>query len=193
MRNITLVTKEPPLNIFTESGDHFAIIDVAFGGLDALINNASNFYPTPLGKTTFKQWDGLFAVNARAPYFLSQILGLKMKKRGSGKIINIADWAGLRPYVGYIPYCAAKAALVGVSQGLAKSLAPEVQVNTVLPGPVMWPADLGSKVKKEGLAKTPLKCIGRPEDIANTVKFLIEGTDYMTGSLVHVDGGRSIY
>ncbi|MBI2335248.1 MAG: SDR family oxidoreductase [Deltaproteobacteria bacterium] len=164
----------------------------AFGGLDVLINNASNFYPTPLGKTKFSEWDDLFAVNARAPYFLSQSLGLKMKKRGRGKIINIADWAALRPYTGYIPYCAAKAALVGLSQGLAKSLAPEVQVNTVLPGPVMWPADLGSKVKKEVLAKTPLKCIGRPEDIANTVKFLIEGTDYMTGALVHVDGGRSI-
>ncbi|HKY63565.1 MAG TPA: SDR family oxidoreductase, partial [bacterium] len=133
----------------------------------------------------------LFSVNARAPFFLSEALGLKMKQRGRGKIVNIADWAALRPYTQYVPYCASKAALVAVSQGLAKSLAPRVQVNTILPGPVMWPDDLGPEVLRSVLSQTPLQRIGKPEDIAHAVKFLIEG-DYMTGSLIHVDGGRSI-
>jgi len=164
----------------------------AFGRVDVLINNASTFFPTPLGKVKESDWENLFRVNVRAPFFLSELIGLKMKKRGGGKIINIADWAALHPYTGYVPYCASKAALVAVSQGMARSLAPEVQVNTVLPGPIMWPADLGDKVKRSVLKKTPLKKIGSPEDVAGAVRFFIEGSDFSTGSLLHVDGGRHI-
>ncbi len=160
--------------------------------VDVLVNNASTFYSTPLGRTTEKNWEDLFNVNARAPYFLCESLGLKMKRRGNGKIINIADWAALRPYTQYVPYCASKAALVAISQGMAKSLAPQVQVNTILPGPVLWPKELGEQVKRQVIKKTPLAKIGSPEDIANAVKYLIEGSDFMTGSLLHVDGGRSI-
>ena len=160
--------------------------------VDVLINNASTFYPTPLGKVREEQWEDLFNVNARAPFFLSEALGLKMKKRGKGKIINIADWAALQPYTQYVPYCASKAALVAVSQGMARTLAPEVQINTILPGPVMWPDDLGPAVMKNVIRNTPLKRIGTPQDIANAAKFLIEGSDFMTGSLIHVDGGRHI-
>lgn len=177
-------------------GDLKRVAEEAWGlrrRIDALVNNASTFYPTPLGRVTEGQWEDLFAVNAKAPFFLSESLGLKMKKRGRGKIVNIADWAALRPYTQYVPYCASKAALVAISQGMARSLAPEVQINTVLPGPVLWPKDLGPKVKAEVLAKTPLKRIGTPEDIARTVGFLLEDGDFMTGSLVHVDGGRSIF
>ncbi len=162
------------------------------GKIDVLINNASTFYPTPLGTVTEKQWADLFDVNARAPFFLSESIGLKMKKRGKGKIINIADWAALRPYTTYIPYCASKAALIAITHGMAKTLAPQVNVNAILPGPVMWPEDLGSKIKKSVLKKTPLRRAGRAEDVANTVRFLIEEGDFMTGSLIHVDGGRSI-
>ena len=160
--------------------------------VDVLINNASTFYPTPLGKVREEQWEDLFNVNARAPFFLSEALGLKMKKRGQGKIVNIADWAALQPYTQYVPYCASKAALVAVSQGMARTLAPEVQINTILPGPVMWPDDLGAAVMKNVIRNTPLKRIGTPQDIAKAAKFLIEGSDFMTGSLVHVDGGRHI-
>lgn len=160
--------------------------------VDVLINNASTFYPTPLGKVREEQWEDLFNVNARAPFFLSEALGLKMKKRGKGKIINIADWAALQPYTQYVPYCASKAALVAISQGMARTLAPEVQINTILPGPVMWPDDLGPAVMKNVIRNTPLKRIGTPQDIANAAKFLIEGSDFMTGSLIHVDGGRHI-
>ncbi len=160
--------------------------------VDVLVNNASTFYPTPLGKASEAQWEDLFNVNARAPFFLSEALGLKMKKRGKGKIVNIADWAALQPYTQYVPYCASKAALVAVGQGMARTLAPEVQINTILPGPVMWPDDLGPAVMKSVIRSTPLKRIGTPQDIANAAKFLIEGSDFMTGSLVHVDGGRHI-
>ena len=160
--------------------------------VDVLINNASTFYPTPLGKVREEQWEDLFDVNARAPFFLSETLGLKMKRRGKGKIVNIADWAALQPYTQYVPYCASKAALVAISQGMARSLAPQVQINTILPGPVMWPEDLGPGVMKRVIRYTPLQRIGTPQDIANTAKFLIEGSDFMTGALVHVDGGRHI-
>jgi len=160
--------------------------------IDVLINNASTFYPTPLGKVREEQWEDLFNVNARAPFFLSERLGLRMKKRGKGKILNIADWAALQPYTQYVPYCASKAALVAVSQGMARTLAPEVQINTILPGPVMWPDDLGPAVMRNVVRNTPLQRIGTPQDIANTAKFLIEGSDFMTGSLIHVDGGRHI-
>ncbi len=164
----------------------------AFGNIDVLVHNASTFYPTPLGKVSEAEWDDLFAVNAKAPFFLSQDIGLRMKKRGRGKIIHIADWAAKHPYQGYIPYCASKAALLAVAQGLAKSLAPQVQVNSILPGPVMWPDDLGEKVKRSVLKQTPLARIGSAEDVASAVKFFIEGNDFMTGSELHVDGGRHI-
>lgn len=164
----------------------------AFGKIDVLVNNASTFYPTPLGKVSEEQWEKLFSVNAKAPFFLMEALGVKMKKRGKGKIVNIGDWAALHPYTQYVPYCASKAALVALSQGMARSLAPEVQVNTVLPGPVMWPSDLGDKVKKSVIKQTPLARIGTPDDVASAVKFFIEGNDFMTGSQLHVDGGRHI-
>jgi pteridine reductase len=165
----------------------------ARGRLEVLINNASTFFPTPLGKVKEKEWENLFQVNVRAPFFLSEYLGLKMKVKGKGKIINIADWAALHPYLGYIPYCASKAALLAIGQGMAKSLAPEVQVNTLLPGPVMWPADFGEKIKRSVLQRTPLARPGSPEDVASAVRFFIEGNDFMTGSFLHIDGGRHIY
>ena len=160
--------------------------------VDVLVNNASTFYPTPLGKVREEQWADLFNVNARAPFLLSETIGLKMKKRGRGKIVNIADWAALQPYTQYVPYCASKAALIAIGQGMARSLAPEVQINTILPGPVMWPEDLDDAVKRSVIRHTPLKRIGTPQDIANTAKFLIEGSDFMTGAAIHVDGGRHI-
>jgi NAD(P)-dependent dehydrogenase (short-subunit alcohol dehydrogenase family) len=162
------------------------------GRVDALIHNASSFYPTPLGKVTERQWEDLFATNAKAPFFLSQALGEKMFRRGRGKIVCLGDWAAHHPYSNFLPYCAAKAALLALSKGLARSLAPKVQVNAVLPGPVMWPQDLDAKAKKKILQKTPLKRAGSPEDVASAVRFFIEGNDFMTGSELHVDGGRHI-
>jgi pteridine reductase len=162
------------------------------GRVDVLIHNASSFYPTPLGEVTEQQWEDLFATNAKAPFFLSQALGKKMFRRGRGKIVCLGDWAAYRPYSNYLPYCAAKAALLALSKGLARSLAPVVQVNAVLPGPVMWPKDLDPRAKKNILRKTPLGRVGSPEDVASAVRFFIEGNDFMTGSELHVDGGRHI-
>ena len=162
------------------------------GRVDVLIHNASSFYPIPLGEVTEEQWDDLFATNAKAPFFLSQDLGKKMFRRGKGKIVCIGDWAAYHPYPKFLPYCAAKAALLALSKGLARTLAPKVQVNAVLPGPVMWPEDLNDKKKKAVLEKTPLGRAGSPQDVASAVRFLIEGNDFMTGSELHVDGGRHI-
>jgi pteridine reductase len=162
------------------------------GPIDVLVNNASTFYPTPLGKVREAQWEDLFNVNARAPFFLSESIGLRMKRRGRGKIINIADWAALHPHGKYVPYCASKAALVAIGQGMARSLAPEVQINTILPGPILWPEGMSEKAKRAILSQTPLQRIGAPEDVAAAVRFFIEGNDYMTGSQLHVDGGRHI-
>jgi pteridine reductase len=162
------------------------------GRVDILIHNASSFYPIPLGEVTEEQWEDLFATNAKAPFFLSQALGKKMFRRGRGKIVCIGDWAAYRPYPNFLPYCAAKAALLALSKGLARALAPKVQVNAVLPGPVMWPEDLKSKKRMDVLKKTPLARAGSPEDVASAVRFFIEGNDFMTGSELHVDGGRHI-
>lgn len=162
------------------------------GRVDVLIHNASSFYPTPLGEVTESEWDDLFATNAKAPFFLSQILGKKMFQRGMGKIVCIGDWAAYQPYRGYLPYCAAKAALLALSKGLARTLAPKVQVNAVLPGPVMWPKTAGATLKKKVIQKTPLERAGSGEDVASAVRFFIEGNDFMTGSELHVDGGRHI-
>jgi pteridine reductase len=163
-----------------------------FPKIDVLINNASAFYRTPLTQVTQRQWDDLFETNLRAPFFLSRDVGLQMKKVGKGKIINIADWSGLRPYSGYIPYCLSKGALITMTQALARELAPEVQVVAVAPGPVMWPEGLGQKEKRSVIEKTPLRRLGSPKDVVEAVRFLIEGSDFMTGSTLFVDGGRLI-
>ena len=161
--------------------------------LDVLINNASTFFPTSLGEVSEAQWEDLFQVNARAPFFLSEYLGKKMKDRGKGKIINIADFYATRPSSNFIPYCASKASLLAITQGMAKALAPEVQVNAILPGPILWPEGVGEKGKKDIIQKTPLGRIGKPEDIAGAVRYLIEDADYVTGSQLMIDGGRNIF
>ncbi|MFO1518294.1 MAG: SDR family oxidoreductase [bacterium] len=160
--------------------------------IDVLVNNASLFYPTPLGKASSEEWDELFDVNAKAPFFLSQAIGEKMKLRKRGKIIHLGDVAALKPYPGYLPYSASKAALVSLTQGLAKALAPHVTVNAILPGAVMLPESYGVREKKRILRKIPLRKIGSPEDVAQAVRFLIEGGDYITGALLPVDGGYSL-
>ncbi len=162
----------------------------AFGHVDVLINNASTFFPTPLGKVSEQDWDNLFSVNAKAPFFLSEFLGLRMKKARGGKILQMADWAAHRPYLGYLPYCASKAALLCLSQGLAKSLAPQVQVNSVLLGPILW-KDQDEDTRLEVLKKIPLSRTGHPRDVVNAVRFFIEN-DFMTGAELHVDGGRHV-
>lgn len=160
--------------------------------IDILVNNASTFCPTPVGAVSEKDWDDSFAVNLKAPFFLSQAFGVKMKKRREGKIINLVDWTILRPKERFIPYSAAKAGLTSMTAGLAKALAPHVQVLGIAPGPIL-PVKGSSKLQQKKVAdQTLLKRYGHPEDISKTIRFFCEDTDYITGTVIYVDGGASI-
>ena len=159
--------------------------------VDILVNNASVFYPTPFESTVETEWDHFMSVNLKAPFFLAQIFAPGMKKKGQGRIINIADWGGLKPYKDYVPYCVSKGALITLTQGLAKSLAPEILVNAVCPGPIIPPPDFTEK-QKEGVArKTLVGRWGDPEDVARTAVFLAE-SDFITGQYILVEGGESL-
>ncbi len=162
-----------------------------FGRLDILVNSASVYKRTPFGEVSEADWDEHLDVNLKGPFFLSQAAGLMMREAGRGKIVNIADWAGLRPYPGYAPYCASKAGLICLTQSLAKALAPEVQVNAVLPGPVLLPEDVGAKEREAIRNATLVKRIGSPADVAAAVIYFVE-QDFVTGASLPVDGGRLI-
>jgi NAD(P)-dependent dehydrogenase (short-subunit alcohol dehydrogenase family) len=123
---------------------------------------------------------------------LARRLGLLMRRRGEGKIVNVADIAGMRPWAEFLPYCVSKGALITLTQGLAKALAPEVQVNAVAPGSVLLPEEYGDREREAIVRATPLRRIGDPADVAKTVLFLVEGPDFVTGQVIVVDGGRSI-
>lgn len=171
-----------------------------FGRLDVLVNNASSFYPTPMGKVTEADWLDLFASNAKAPFFLSQAL-LPALQQHKGCIINMVDIHADKPLAEHPVYCMAKAALVMMTRALARELAPTIRVNAVAPGAILWP-ETGSSEQpalhmlteqdKTGiLAQIPLGALGQPEDIARTVLFLASAP-YITGQIVAVDGGRSL-
>jgi NAD(P)-dependent dehydrogenase (short-subunit alcohol dehydrogenase family) len=164
----------------------------AFGTIDVLVNSAALFYRTPLEKLTEEEWEQFLRVNLTAPFLLARRLGLLMQRRGEGKIVNVADIAGMRPWAEFLPYCVSKGALITLTQGLAKALAPEVQVNAVAPGSVLLPEEYGEKEREAIVRATPLRRIGDPADVAKTVLFLVEGPDFITGQVVVVDGGRSI-
>lgn len=157
--------------------------------IDVLVNNASVFYPTPAGKIREKEWDEMLTVNLKAPFFLSQEIGKRMVKQGSGKILNLVDWTILRPKKNYLPYTVSKAGLHVVTQTLAKAFAPQVQVNSIAPGPILPVRSMSRREQKKVAQGTLLKRFGDPQDICAAVQFLTEGTDYVTGALIPVDGG----
>jgi pteridine reductase len=162
-----------------------------FGHLDILINNASTFYPTPVGEITPAQFDDLMGTNLRAPLFLSQAAAPYLKAR-NGLIINIADIHGLRPLRYHTVYSPAKAGLIMLTQSLARELAPHVRVNAIAPGPVEFPEKgLTEEMKQVIIDKTLLKRRGSPEDIARTALFFASEAPYVTGQILAVDGGRS--
>lgn len=163
-----------------------------FGRLDALVNNASSFHPTPVGSTTPAQWDALFGPNARAPFFLSQAAAPHLRATG-GAIVNLGDIYGERPLAGHAVYCMAKAALLMLTQSLAKDLGPEVRVNAVAPGAVLWPEQGKAEHEKAAmLAATALRRAGEPDDVAEAVRWLLLDARYTTGQVIRVDGGRSL-
>jgi pteridine reductase len=166
----------------------------AFGRLDVVVNNASSFYPTPIGEATDKHWDDLIGTNLKAPFFLSQAAAPFLRKTG-GCIVNMADIHADRPIRRYPIYCAAKAGVVALTKSLARELGPEVRVNAVAPGTILWPegeAAVTDVQKHEMLARIPLKRSGEPADIARTILFLIRDGTYINGQVIAVDGGRSI-
>ncbi len=162
------------------------------GGIDVLVNNASNYLRSPFDELTEATWDASLDVNLKAPFLLAWHLGRAMKARGRGRIVNLTDWAGERPYVDYLPYCVSKAGLICLTKALAKALAPAVQVNAVSPGPVAPPEDLSAAERDAIVRATPLKRLGAPEDVARCVRFLVEEADFSTGAVYLVDGGRLV-
>ncbi|MEO8000288.1 MAG: pteridine reductase [Arenimonas sp.] len=163
-----------------------------FGRLDALVNNASSFFPTPIGTTQDKDWQALFASNAWAPFFLSQAATPHLQA-SKGSIVNIVDIYAERPLQQHTVYCMAKAALAMMTQSLAKELAPQVRVNAIAPGAILWPdAGKSENEKNAILANTPLQRAGNAEEIAEAVRWLIQDASYCTGQIIRVDGGRHL-
>lgn len=165
-----------------------------FGRLDALVNNASSFYATPVGAIGAREWDDLIGTNLKAPLFLAQAAAPPLRA-ARGAIVNITDIHAERPLKNYPLYCAAKAGLAGLTRALALELGPEVRVNAIAPGPILWPEDgsFDAAAQATVVSRSPLKRCGEPADIARTVLFLLADAPYVTGQILAVDGGRSIF
>lgn len=164
-----------------------------WGGVDTLINNASAFYPTPFADVTEQHWEDLLGSNLKTPFFLSKALADKLKLR-QGCIINIVDIHAERGLPGHSVYSIAKAGLVAMTKILAKELGPEIRVNAVAPGAMLWPEKgLSDHEKTEILQRVPLGRCGSPDDIAKAVLYLIKDADYVTGQVITVDGGRTLF
>lgn len=172
-----------------------------YGRLDALVNNASSFSPTPIGSTTPAQWDALFASNARAPFFLAQAAAPHLAQT-RGAIVNLADIHGERPLREHTVYCMAKAALIMMTKSLALELGPDIRVNAVSPGAILWPDQAGPEQggdsdkaqarQRAMIARTPLGRTGTPEELAQAVRWLLQDASYCTGQVLHLDGGRML-
>ncbi len=186
---------EADLNDETALGTLIGEVSRCFGRLDLLVNNASSFFSTPVGQIDRQDWDNLVGSNLRAPLFLSQC-ATPMLKQSRGCIVNITDIHAERPFKDHAVYCAAKSGLLGLTRALAIDLAPEVRVNAVAPGAILWPDSAHSFSPEEQatiVEHTLLKRVGSPEDIARTVRFLAFDAPYITGQVINVDGGRTAH
>jgi pteridine reductase len=164
----------------------------SFGRMDVVVNNASCFYATPVGRTTEEQWKQLVGINLKVPFFLVQSAAGELR-RTRGCVINIADIYGRRPLREHPVYCAAKAGLIMLTQALGADLGPEVRVNGIAPGAILWPENAQDEaLQRKLVARTPLKRTGRPEEIAAAVLFLIRDGSFTTGEILTVDGGRAL-
>jgi NAD(P)-dependent dehydrogenase (short-subunit alcohol dehydrogenase family) len=163
-----------------------------FGRIDVLVNNAAIFFKTPFFDAKIEDWDSFMNINLKSVFLGSQIIGGWMHDNGSGKIINISDVSSETIWPNYIPYCVSKAGITAITKGLAKALAPNVLVNCIAPGTVLLADNHDKNLEETLIERTPLKRIGSPQDIANTVLFLIEGSDFINGAIIRVDGGRSL-
>jgi pteridine reductase len=178
-----------------ECGQHAALIASAvqaFGALDVLVNNASTFYPTPVGDITEPDWDDLVGTNLKVPLFLAQAAAPMLHER-RGLIVNLADIHGLKPLRRYPVYSIAKAGLIMLTRSLARELGPHVRVNAIAPGPIMWPEDgMDAALQAKIIQRTALKRPGSAADVARACLFFAAEAPYVTGQILAVDGGRSI-
>ena len=163
----------------------------AFGRIEILVNSAAIFYRTPFEKLTGEDWDRFLNVNLRAPFLLCRQVGEIMLRQGQGKIINLADIAGMKAWAEYIPYSVSKAGMISLTQGLAKALAPSVQVNAIAPGAILLPEGTTAEEREQAIRRVPLKRLGSPEDIARAAVYLIEN-DFITGEVLTLDGGQHL-
>jgi NAD(P)-dependent dehydrogenase (short-subunit alcohol dehydrogenase family) len=164
-----------------------------FRDIHVLVTSAAVYRKTPFDTLTERDWDFHIDANLKGPFLFALEVGRHMKKRGiAGKIVNFADWAAIRPYANYLPYCVSKAGVICLTKSLARALGPGVQVNAIAPGPVLLPPGLTGKRKRAVIEATVVKRLGTPQDIVNSVLFLIEGSDFITGHTLVVDGGRLI-
>ena len=163
----------------------------AFGRIEILVNNAAIFYRTPFEKVTEEDWDRFLDVNLKGPFLLCRRIGGIMLRQGQGKIISLADLAGLKVWAEYIPYSVSKAGLIALTQGLAKALAPAVQVNAVAPGAVLLPEGTTPEERERAIRRIPLDRLGTPEDISRAVVYLIRN-DFITGEVLRLDGGQHL-
>lgn len=166
----------------------FERVTKVFGQLHILVNNASVFSPSTADETTEALWNEQLDSNAKGPFFVAQRAARLMS---DGKIVNLADVAGEVIWPGYLAYSVSKAALLAVNRGLAKTYAPRIQVNAIAPGPVLFPEHYSAEQRQNAVERTLLKREGSPQDIVGATMFLIEN-DYITGELIHVDGGRHL-
>jgi NAD(P)-dependent dehydrogenase (short-subunit alcohol dehydrogenase family) len=163
----------------------------AFGRVEILVNSAAIFYRTPFERLTEEDWDRFLGVNLKGPFLLSRKVGEIMLRQGRGKIVNLADIAWERVWAEYIPYVVSKAGLVALTKGLARALAPAVQVNAVAPGAVLLPEGSTREEREHAIRRIPLQRLGSPEDIARAVVYLVEN-DFITGEVLTVDGGQRL-
>jgi NAD(P)-dependent dehydrogenase (short-subunit alcohol dehydrogenase family) len=163
-----------------------------FGRLDLLVNNAGVFFPAPWDQLSEKDWDRVLGTNLKGAFFCAQAAARLMQRQGCGRIVIISSLGGLQAWPDYMHYCASKAALISLTRSLAKALAPRIQVNTVAPGTIVFPDERLDAARKKMIRSIPLQKAGRPEDIAEAVLFLATRSDFVTGQVLAVDGGKSI-
>ena len=162
------------------------------GKIDVLINNASAFYPTPLNDINEENWNELININLKAPLFISKLAAESLKEN-NGCIINITDIHASNPLINHAIYCISKAGLIILTKSLAKELAPNIRVNAISPGAITWPDGMDGETKENIINQTVLKKMGVAKDIAKTVIFLIEDASYITGQILNVDGGKTLF
>lgn len=186
-RQATVLTADLSSSAEAERLGHAALR--VTGRVDILVNNAAVFFPTPLEDLTVDIWRMMLRTNLTAPFLLASVLGKAMRKQGSGKIIQLGDWSGMRPVPGYLPYCVAKSGIVALTQALAKAFAPHVHVNTVALGPILLPEHYGAETLGTLTNETPLRRVGQVSDVVRAVQFFAEDATFVTGSTYVVDGG----